>query len=530
MTEGPRLRVCRWFAAALVAAYCLWRGISAAVPYFGSSDALSYLSDWRSAARNAPEGRLALLCSDARGITPIERSRLVAMTWERAPAPIATVAAKDDLKEVDVVLASRWVSRPAQEWLKAAGFSVSATNEFVSTWSGAETVGRDEEVGAPRVSRAREILALAVELALMLFAVVLVSPLGNIGKWQFAASVAVVMAMGVVALSHPLLAPNGLGTYGGRARLLYECGGIPSAFLESAGGSVLHLSYPPGLALLACLHVVLSGGCGDRLVQMIVVFAMSFVCLSMTRRAEKWTDAIPAALFCLSPVAVRMAAGFYAEPFAALMLLAGMDRIRRGCKCSGSFVMGLAGLFRPEAGIVATAFAAGACALRGGVREKMSAIAPSLAPTVLWIAVRKWLGYGGVPDWDLFAVPNLGHVAYAAWCEARTIGKHIAPIAATALLVRSFRMPFPRNEVLMTIVSAILLLLAIPLACAFHISPNALWMMDNTIPRLLWYTSAVPLAVFCTGEKYTHRVRLQKSGSGLRKHASFSHQVADDLL
>ena len=141
MTEGPRLRVCRWLAAALVAAYCLWQGVSAALPYFGSSDALSYLSDWRSAARSAPEGRLALLCSDARGITPIERSRLVAMTWERAPAPIATVAAKGDLKEVDVVLASRWIPRPAQEWLGEAGFSVSVTNEFVCTWCEAKALG-----------------------------------------------------------------------------------------------------------------------------------------------------------------------------------------------------------------------------------------------------------------------------------------------------------------------------------------------------------------------------------------------------
>lgn len=530
MTEGPRLRVCRWFAAALVAAYCLWQGISAALPYFESSDALSYLSDWRSAARNAPEGRLALLCSDARGITPIERSRLVAMTWERAPAPIAAVAAEGDLKEVDVVLASRWISRPAQEWLGEAGFSVSATNEFVSTWSGAGAVDRDAKVGALRVSRAREILALAVELALMLFAVALVSPLRNIGKRQIAAAALVAVAMGAVALSHPLLAPNGLGTYGGRARLLYECGGIPSAFLESAGGSVLQPSYPPGLALLAYLHFALSGGCGDRLVQMIVVFAMSLVCLSMARGAEKWTDAIPAALFCLSPVAARMAAGFYAEPFAALMLLAGMDRVRRGCMCSGCLVMGFAGLLRPEAGIVAAAFAVGACALRGDVREKLSAIALSLAPAVLWIAVRRWLGYGGVPDWDLSAAPNLGHVAYAAWCEARTLGVQVLPIAATALLVRPFRMTFVRNEVLATIVPTALLLLAIPLACAFHTSRHAHWMIDNTIPRLLWYISAVPLAVFCTGEKYTRRILLQGNGRALHRHAVFSHQERSDLL
>ena len=493
MTEGPRLRVCRWLAAALVAVYCLWQGISAAVPYFESSDALSYLSDWRSAARSAPEGRLALLCSDAHGITPIERSRLVTMTWERAPVPIATVADKGDLKEVDVVLASRWISRPAQEWLKGAGFSVSAANEFVCTWSGTGAAPREASAGTPPVSRAREILALAVELALVLFAVALISPLGNIGKWQVAAAVLVAVAMGAVALSHPLLAPNGLGTYGGRARLLYECGGIPSAFLESAGGAVLQPSYPPGLALLAFLHFALSGGCGDRLVQMIVAFAMSLVCLSMTRRAEKWTDAIPAALFCLSPVAVRMAAGFYAEPFAALVLIAGMDRVWRGWLCSGSLVMGLAGLFRPEAGIVAAAFAVGACALRGDVREKLSAVALSLAPAVLWIAVRKWLGYGGVPDWDFRSAPDFGHVVYAAWCEARTLGVQVLPIAAMAFLVRPFRMRFARNEVLATIMPAVLLLFAIPLACAFHTSQHARWMMDNTIPRLLWYASAVPL-------------------------------------
>ena len=502
MTERPWLCVCRWLAAASVAAYCLWQGVSAALPYFGSSDALSYLSDWRSAARSAPEGRLALLCSDARGITPIERSRLVAMTWERAPAPIATVAAKGDLKEVDVVLASRWIPRPAQEWLGEAGFSVSATNEFVCTWSGPGAVGRDAEVGAPCVSRAREILALAVELALMLFAVVLVSPLRNIGKRQIAAATLVAVAMGAVALSHPLLAPNGLGTYGGRARLLYECGGIPSAFLESAEGSVLQPSYPPGLALLAYLHFALSGGCGDRLVQMIVVFALSLVCLSMARRAEKWTDVIPAALFCLSPVAVRMAAGFYAEPSAALMLLAGMDRVRRGCMCSGCLVMGFAGLFRPEAGIVAAAFAAGACALRGDVRKKLSAIALSLAPAVLWIAVRKWLGYGGVPDWDFRAAPNLGHVAYAAWCEAKAIGTCLVPIAALVFLVRPVHLPSSRREVIAAFVPTALLLLAIPLACSFHASPHAHWMMDNTIPRLLWYVFAVPLAR-CINVKYT---------------------------
>ena len=104
--------------------------------------------------------------------------------------------------------------------------------------------------------------------------------------------------------------------------------------------------------------------------------------------------------------------------------------------CSGCLVMGLSGLFRPEAGIVAAAFSAGACALRGYVREKLSAIALSLAPAVLWIAVRWWLGYGGVPDWDFRAAPNFGHVAYAAWCEALAIlGWHAGNPSTDGLLI-----------------------------------------------------------------------------------------------
>lgn len=236
-------------------------------------------------------------------------------------------------------------------------------------------------------------------------------------------------------------------------------------------------------------------GCGDRLVQMIVVFALSLVGLSMARRAEKWTDAIPAALFCLSPVAVRMAAGFYAEPSAALMLLAGMDRVAR----LHVFRMprhGHGGAVPSEAGIVAAAFAAGACALRGDVREKLSAIALSLAPAVLWIAVRKWLGYGGVPDWDFRAAPNLGHVAYAVWCEAKVLlGIFVVPIAAVAFLARPFCKPCLAHDAVSAFVPMLFLLATVPLACAFHTSQHSQWMMDNTIPRLLWYISAVPLAV-----------------------------------
>lgn len=417
------------------------------------------------------------------------------MTWERAPAPIATVAAKGDLKEVDVVLASRWIPRPAQEWLGEAGFSVSATNEFVCTWSGAGAVGRDAEVGAPCVSRAREILALAVELALMLFAVVLVSPLRNIGKRQIAAATLVAVAMGAVALSHPLLAPNGLGTYGGRARLLYECGGIPSAFLESAEGSVLQPSYPPGLALLAYLHFALSGGCGDRLVQMIVVFAMSLVCLSMARRAEKWTDAIPAALFCVSPLAIRMTSGFYAEPFVALLLVLGWQTMGSGRLFVGALVMGMAGLFRLEAGAAAVIFAACGCVVRGNFRTKLIVVVSAVVPTLIWIATCRLLGYGGLTDWNVTMMPRFEQVVYAALVVLNSLWKQAIPVFVLLFLVRPDGRMVCSREVLLCILPVALLGCAIPLVCGFYDAPYAKWMMDNTIPWLIWYLLPVPMFV-----------------------------------
>ena len=40
---------------------------------------------------------------------------------------------------------------------------------------------------------------------------------------------------------------------------------------------------------------------------------------------------------------------------------------------------------------------------------------------------------------------------------------------------------------------AALLLSAFSLACAFHSSCSANWMIDNTMSRLVWYVSVVPL-------------------------------------
>ena len=500
MTERPRLFASRWLAVSALAAYCLWRSIAAAAAYFGSADAYSYLSAWRSAARNAPSGRLALLCADAYSISPVERSRMVVMSWERAPDPIGAIDQTGALEPVDCVLSANWHPTSVAMRLESWGFSVVSTNEYVKTWSRASDPRHIPCRRPLGTSIHREVAALAVELLLLLIVFALFFGLRDIAWWKLSATIVVASVLGAVALSHPLLAPNGLGVYGRKAKLLFECGGMPGEFLNSAGGMALQPSYPPGLTLLAYFHFALSGGCGDRLVQMLVVFAMAALCLVVLRKAARPLDALPVVLFCLSPVSVRMTSGFCAEPFAALMLLLGWDAICRGRLSVGALVLGLAGMFRLEAGVVAAVFALGACAVRGGVRGRLSAIALSVAPTVAWVAASGWLGYGRIADWNFCIAPNLGHVAYAAWCEARLLGVSVVPIAVLALLVRPFDRPCLSRDLAVALASMSLLLAAIPLACSFHASPHAHWMMDNTIPRLLWYASAVPLAVLVQRE------------------------------
>ena len=65
MTGRAWPRACRRAALLLLAAFCAWQGVDAALAYLGASDAYRYLSDWRAAAREAPAGRLALLCGDS---------------------------------------------------------------------------------------------------------------------------------------------------------------------------------------------------------------------------------------------------------------------------------------------------------------------------------------------------------------------------------------------------------------------------------------------------------------------------------
>ena len=234
------------------------------------------------------------------------------------------------------------------------------------------------------------------------------------------------------------------------------------------------------------------------MVQLVVVFAMTALCLALLRGASRLSCALPIVLFCVSPLAIRMTSGFYAEPFVALLLVLGWRMMRNGRLFVGALVMGMAGLFRLEAGAAAALFAACGCAFRGNPRAKLIAVVSAVVPTLIWIATCLLLGYGGLTDWNITMMPKTGQVVYAALAVLNSLWKQAIPVFVLLFLVRPDGRRVCSREVLLCILPVALLGCAIPLACGFYDAPYAKWMMDNTIPRLIWHLLPVSMFVMAS--------------------------------
>ncbi|MGN0842041.1 MAG: hypothetical protein ACI4QF_02090 [Kiritimatiellia bacterium] len=494
MSEGPCARVCRWLLVSALASFCLWKGAGTASAYLESAGAGSYTDCWREAARNAPGHRIALLCKDASNLSPMDRARLAAISWERVPEASVTVDRDSDLRPFDTVLSFAWLAAADERKLKDDGFVLVASNRHAKTWS---REGVSPSVGTPpsaAPSAVRECLALSVEFALLLLCLRMLAGRAPLGLTLSSVATALVVAavLGCIALSHTLLEPNGLGTYGGKAKLLFSCEGLPRDYFTTVAGNALQPSYPPGMTLLAYFHFLLSGGCGDRLVQLLEAFAMGLVGIGLLRGGSGPRAAVPVVLYLLSPMAIRTTSGFYAEPFAALMLLVGWNRLVRGEVVRGALILGLSGMFRPEAGVVAVAFALAGC-WGQGVRRSLTSAAVAALPAFAWMMTAWLLGYGGVQDWDFLSVPRFGQMAYALLCEARFLGVTAVPVALVLYLVRPLHRPCIDRPARRALLAAAALMLIVPILCGFHASSHAAWMMDNTVPRFAWYVLVVPL-------------------------------------
>jgi hypothetical protein len=310
----------------------------------------------------APGERL-YYCSNSKDgrLSPAERSTHLALAWAQSPTPVEFGNA-GGVGEASAVIASRYLR------VDFPGYWLVAENETAALWRRGDLAV--ESTDAKRINSTPAPWfefsgAFAVCAMIALFACGMVREkkggarenLSDCNDHSFGnsmiPSVAAIVFFCVAAfltLTHTFLAPNGLGVYGGKARLLFQSGCIPEGFFVNPAFSSYQPAYPPGLVLLTLGAYWIAGGCGEWLIQLIPAFTAAVVLWLMTRFAVESRWAVPwlVAAF-LGIQTLQMSTQFYAEPFVALFSMLGWMRLRkRRDDVLGWLLIGSSGLFKVE--------------------------------------------------------------------------------------------------------------------------------------------------------------------------------------
>ena len=167
-------------------------------------------------------------------------------------------------------------------------------------------------------------------------------------RW-LAVSICIFIVYAVFTLTHTFVAPTGLGTVGGKAKLLFLSIGFPRGFFTDTSFMLYQPPYPPGGALFLLWGYVFSGGCGEWIVQVVnCCFAAVLLGFFLSRLNCRPACCLVVAFF-VSPLTFRLVTLFYPEIMVGLCMIAGWNRVRRHPQdWIGWIVMGMAGWFKNE--------------------------------------------------------------------------------------------------------------------------------------------------------------------------------------
>lgn len=300
-------------------------------------------------------------------------------------------------------------------------------------------------------------------------------------------------ATGLIARAHPFVAPYGLAITGGRAKLWFLSGGIPSGFFSDSAWRLLEPAYPPGCAALTFGCYGASGICGDWLTQLVpCLFAAAaaiFLASRTTGLARLWL-----ALLFLTPVAIMMTGQFYPEPLMALGVLVGWERVRDG-RWGGWLLIGAAGWFKNEGLMFLLAAWLAWRIVEGSRRARARDLACALALPIAWhtgcrIAGASLNDY--VTPWRLSPMRGLRALVEAlklAFARPWRYG-FAYPAAIVAALVPSIR-----REARPLLAALLFTAFSVAFFCLAYACSTAdeAWHVSTSLPRLLW-TPALILA------------------------------------
>ncbi len=262
--------------------------------YRGTSETVDAARRMASSAKASGKS-IAYCRSRNEGLTPIERSRILAMSWETAPFPVRNGLLSETIG-TDAIVAAEHEPIIDSE-LRNNGYCIHDTDAGVNLWCrGDGWLIRARTTGHRHMSEVLSLMAMIaflmccylvwrcegiavglVGLSVVMFVVGGVMGLASTGLslgmaalvigcillWKYRAScchghltltpfvvtrggvlvmVALIIVYAPLALSHTFVTPNGLGTVGGRAKLMLMASGINHEFftLPSHSGMIFN--------------------------------------------------------------------------------------------------------------------------------------------------------------------------------------------------------------------------------------------------------------------------------------------------
>ncbi len=384
------------------------------------------------------------------------------------------------------------VSDRRKKLFEKASFVPLASNGSATVW------GKRKEGDARRsfggaVSRAREFGGALAVLAVLVISWAAVRCGGfHFNVLDLSLAVLEFAVLSAVSLKVGFSAPNGFAVYAGKAKLFLAAGGVPQAFWTSPEFAVCQPSYPPGMAFPAFVSFAVAGGFGENLLQLFVPLALALLFLEIVGEGpHSPIRSLIALSFVLSPLGMKMAAGYYAEPMAALFVAMGLNAIKRGRSMRGWALVGVAALFRLECLVLAVALL-----LCGNVRLESGKndlkwwwrAVLCLSPGVAWNVFAMLQG-AYVQGFDFHSFPSPHRISVAAesaFASVWLLRDGLLPVCLAALVAvtsvaHGERMPAKKG-----LVACFAALLAGVAVLGFDESAHYAWIVDNVMPRFAW--------------------------------------------
>ena len=453
-------------------------------------------------------GSVAVLVNDADDLRPVERTRLLAVNWELLPR-VARCCSRSCLTNLteDVVVASAFLGKKFETGLVGCGFVRGEECGSACVWRRVCTSHGVENSLSAAMPWWREMLGVGLVCGLLICIFLWIMRWE--GNWDTRRTLLLCLSFVVlsgITLTCGLLAPNGLGVYGGKAKLFFCTGGIPDGFWTNPEYAVYQPSYPPGLVAFALLVDMLSGGCGDWLVQLLGPCALALLVAAIVGRRPSWIMVLATLSFAFSPWSVWLASEFYAEPFAALCLVCGW---RKAWACGGRWawlVVGCAGLFRHE-GIAAAVLLWGMTRWFGiPTRARWGDLACVVSLPLAWQVFRFGVA-AELPDFVFSRFLDVGTVVVMAKHAIVLITRFWEAGGIVFLLLFAVVCGRKRTACIAGGASVVFLVVAC-CALAFNRTPHVAWLASNCIPRLILIMFAVTLgSVTITSGRSPHQSR-----------------------